>query len=324
MTPNPGRIVPDPVAGKFRPTGSLLGHRPQVAGHQQQPFRHHQLRLIGDGLLRSELDQQLQTMLLILLQQQQTPALMSPPLRSVPPVTNRNGAGAIPRVRSPSGRGHSRRRRALQREEQLCLESTLRAQLLYDCYREWSVEPPATVGACCWTLQDALLRTFHQLLRAGNRTFPYPPTPQPPRRTARNRRNQYRTVQLPPGGTYRPTTATTTTTVTPGRSVAVSKPMKTATNRAPGNNNPLMPFLFVYVPLLAPVSITQQQQLSLRAGPLSAPPPPTLYDSSLATMFSRTHGIPPPLRVKPSGDESSPKFNRNLLRDVAQARVCRC
>uniref|UniRef100_A0A182QWL2 Uncharacterized protein n=1 Tax=Anopheles farauti TaxID=69004 RepID=A0A182QWL2_9DIPT len=238
--------------------------------------------------------QQLQTMLLFLHQQQQqqqlqSPALMSRSLRSVPSATNRNGPGAIPQRQLPSGpataaaaaatalnnqwvSAHFRSPQSvnkyyfgplerMQLDEQHCMLATIQAQLLYNWYRVW--EATDRYGDRWWkprsdtrapshehSLQDALLHAFYQLLHGAGtggyfhlppliRTDPIAP-----------RRNQHRTDKLP-----------LATAVTQTR---LPQPLPTDPPQGGrpsiGNNNPITPFLFVYVPLLTPLPPTQPPQ----------------------------------------------------------------
>lgn len=164
----------------------------------------------------------------------------------------------------------------MHREEQQCLIDTIQAQLLYNWYRMW--EASDRHGDRWWqnctdtrtsrrastssALQNALFHAFYQLLcnvSDGRYFHPFihfdlANRNKRPLHTAQStsRHSQYRAGQLSPASAVSHTLPNGGTALP--ESINKTKCMRSSI----GNNNPLTPFLFVYVPLLMPLSAPQQ------------------------------------------------------------------
>ncbi|XP_053673904.1 uncharacterized protein LOC128724164 [Anopheles nili] len=290
---------------------------------QQQQHCYRSNSVINNSLLLcNELKrvEQLQTMLLFLQQQQQQqqpPALMSHSLRSLPPATNRNGIGAVPRpsllsataatsivypqtatrrclgtpscVLSPMGHTSSSLPigplERMQLDEQHCMLTTIQAQLLYDWYREWEAADQygdrwwknrpnryrttqtahGTHGTRGDLLQEVLFKAFYELLDGAGQSGCIQPViaHRGTSKGLKTSRKPNRAFQSPP-------------------SVKATSSVKGRRPPTGGNNNPLTPFLFVYVPLLTPMATLQS--LPFTANRTNCPGPPVPPPAATRTL----------------------------------------
>ncbi|XP_052898712.1 uncharacterized protein LOC128305354 [Anopheles moucheti] len=214
-------------------------------------------------------------------------------------------------------------------EEQQCMLASMQAQLLYNWYRVWEaadqhsdrwwknrtdVRTTIQTSASC-PLQTALLRAFYQLISsAGDGGYVHPfihfdlthrgkrPVVAPHRLQQAPRRGQYRTDQLSHGkAASLPTPA----------GAALPEPINTTTGSRPsiGNNNPLTPFLFVYVPLLTPLPGPQQLPFAVNHTTIVGPP-----------VLPRTT-VPPPPRLPPSARSLDAIINDRLVQPFVYAPI---
>ncbi|XP_053666264.1 uncharacterized protein LOC128715396 [Anopheles marshallii] len=213
-------------------------------------------------------------------------------------------------------------------EEQQCMLASIQAQLLYNWYRVWEATDQhgdrwwknrtdvrtTTQTSASRPLHRALLQAFCQLISsAGDGGYVHPlihfnlthlgQRPVGPHGLQQApRRGKYRTDQLSHGKAV--------SLPAPAGS-ALPKPINTTTDNRPsiGNNNPLTPFLFVYVPLLTPLPDPQQLPLAVNHTAIAGPP-----------VLPRTT-VPPSSRLPPSARSLDAIINDRLVQPFVYAPI---
>uniref|UniRef100_A0A182SH43 Uncharacterized protein n=1 Tax=Anopheles maculatus TaxID=74869 RepID=A0A182SH43_9DIPT len=215
----------------------------------------------------------------------------------------------------------------LHLDEQQCMLASMQAQLLYNWYLIWEATDQhsdhwwknrtdvrnAIQTATICPLQNALLQAFYQLLSsAGDGGYFHPfihfdlrHREKPPvlhRRYQNSRRGQYRAGQLPLAKAVSHSTPAGT---------SLPKPINTTNGRRPsiGNNNPLTPFLFVYVPLLTPLPAPQQLAFAVNHNAGSPGPP----------VSPRRSAPPSPSGLPPSTSSLDAIINDRLVQPFVYA-----